>query len=123
MDLLFFHCSITDQWPLARSVNQGQQPNGFAANFVNQAIAFMWDQLAGTLNFSRSPQLRVIGQSSGRIAEKFIHASSRSQIIGRDVVPNFNAILQCFWRPNDPQAWLATTARRAANVASTSSLE
>lgn len=85
--------SITGQRPAARSVNQGQQPHGFAADFVHQAIAFMWDQLAGSMNLSWQPQLRVFGQSSGRIAKELIYASSRSRVVGRDVVPNVSAIL------------------------------
>lgn len=115
--------SITDQRPLARSVNQGQHPHGFAADFVHQAIAFMRHQLAGSLNLSRPPQLRVIRQPGGRITEKLIHTGGRSRVVGRNVVPNVSTILQRFRRPNDPHAWLVTTARRAANVASTSSLE
>lgn len=64
----------------------------------------MWDQLAGSLNLSRPPQLRVISKPGGRITEKLIHTDGRSWVVGRNIVPNVNATLQRLRRPNDPHA-------------------
>ena len=84
---------ISDNWPLTRSVDQGQHPNGFAANFVHQAIAFMRHQLSGSLDFSLPSQFRMSGKPGRRIAEKLIHTRGSSRIVGRDEVPNVSAIL------------------------------
>jgi hypothetical protein len=83
-------------------MDQSKHPYGFTTYFVHQTIAFMRHQLAGSLNLSRPPQRRMISKPGGRIAEKLIHTSGRSRIVSRYEVPNVSAILQRFWRPNDP---------------------
>src|SRR5260221_298087 len=65
----------------------------------------------------------VLDQAGGRVAENLIHPGRRARIVGCDVVPHIGTVLLRFGRPNNPHAWLATLARRAANSASTSSFD
>src|SRR5665647_3779746 len=79
-------------------------------------------QLAGAGYLSRATQLGVLDQPAGPIAEKLVHASRRVRVVGSDVVPDVNAVLQSLGCPDKLHARSAISARRAANCASTSSL-
>ena len=71
-------------------------------DLVHQAIAFMWNQLAGARNLPGLTEHRVIGQPCRRIAEDLVHPGCCERIVGRNVVPHVNAVLVGLRRPDNP---------------------
>ena len=61
----------------------------------------MRHKLPGPLNFSRPPQLRMIGKPAGSSTKKLIHVNSCAQIVGSNIIPNISAILQRVGCPNN----------------------
>ena len=110
-------------WPLPRSVHQGQDPHDFVVDLVHQSIAFVRDHFAGASNRAGSGQLGMVGKPSRRVTEKHVQSPGRERVVGRNVQPDVVAILFRFGCPSNFQVALVTRARRAANLASTSSLE
>lgn len=111
------------RWPPARRVGEREDPYRVACDLVDQAIAFMGDELAGSRNRSRSAAHWKFAQVLGRAAEELVHPRGRLRTFSGDVIPNVEAVLMCFWRPNDLHASPAALRRRAAKPTSTSSLD
>lgn len=70
------------RWPLSRGVNERQDPHGFAFYLVDQAIAFVRDQLAGASNLAWAAQFWMVGKPGGSIAEKLVHLRSGAAAVG-----------------------------------------
>ena len=84
---------------------------------------FVRDQFAGARNLAGSAELWVVSKPGRRVTEKLVQSRGRPKVIGCDVQPDVVAILFRFGRPNDFHGASVALARRAANLASTSSLE
>lgn len=108
--------------PLPCGVNQGQHPHGVAFNFIDEPVAFMWHQLAGAGNLAGVAEFGMVGQPGCGGAEQSIHARRCARAVRCDVAPNLVAVLLRFRCPDDFHAFPPAPARRAANLASTSSL-
>lgn len=111
-------------WPLPCGMHQGEHPNGFLLDLVHQAIALVQDNFPGAGNSAGAAELGMIGQPDSCLAENLVHLDGGTRTVGRDVIEDLRTIIFCLGRPANFQDCAAcAAARRAANVASTSSFE
>src|SRR5579859_588486 len=89
----------------------------------NCALSVARGVVSGSRNLPRSAAQWKFAQVLGGVAEELVHPRGRIRTPSGDVVPNVEAILMRFGRPNDLHASPAALRRRAAKPASTSSLE
>jgi len=85
---------------------------------TTQAIAFMWKQLACAWHLTGLSQVWVIGQPSGRLAEKRVHARSSVPVICYNVVTDSDAVLPCgcrLWNSHD-LAYRSSPSRAAGFI-------
>lgn len=107
-------------------MHQGEHPNRILLDLVDQTIAFVHDRFTGAGNAAGAPILRMIGEPGRSLAEQIVHLDGGTRTVGGDGAENLGAVVFCLGRSadfHDSVAFLAAAARRAANVASTSSFE
>src|SRR5258706_11895653 len=120
---LWSECSIAYRRPLASRMGNSEHPDHFAVDLVDQPVTLMRDQFARSGYLPAAAAHRKVAQGLRRIAEKLVQPRGGVRIVGRDEVPDIGAVLLRLRCPDDPHAWRATLARRAAKSASTSSLD
>src|SRR5690606_17034574 len=88
----------------AGGMNEGQDGNGFALDFINDPIVRMSDQFAGSQKSSRPAGIRRGLQQFGRCAKPVPHALCRFGIIQPDIGDDILEVALRGGRPFEPQA-------------------
>jgi hypothetical protein len=112
--------------PLPGRMHQGEHPHYVLLYLIDQAVAFMHHDFTGARNAPGAPILWMIGKPGSGLAEQIVHLDGGMRAVDSDVIEDLGAVGFCLGRPadaHDSVTFLAAVARRAANVASTSSFE